>query len=44
MMRSNASWVMVTWHHPPPSRQPDTTENITFATPLVGGNKVAGEL
>ena len=29
---------------PSPSRQPDTTENITFATPLVGGNKVAGEL
>ena len=29
MMRSNASWVMVTWD-PPLDRQTDTTKNITF--------------
>ena len=29
-MRSNASWVMVTWGPPSPREQKDTSENITL--------------
>ena len=35
---SNASWVVVIYEHPTPGGQTDTTINITFATPLAGGN------
>ena len=46
-VRSNASWVMVTWDHLPRNLcciewRTDTTENITFATPLAGRWQIQG--